>query len=163
MVWFLYDNGLRDERVEHTIHLNLPALKLFFLLWSSASWYLRSIKCATSINRSCLYVLYFVLKLFTHQSILDTRNKQKMKVKLIFQCGSFSHSEFLQNIFFKTLKWCFSSGWNFSVRPKFFQCDALHDLVPTLLKVSLLWGCFSRFLNCTNVTKSPQTSHIMNV
>ena len=56
-----------------------------------------------------------------------------------------------------------------------FQCDASRDLVPfvqfktvkkthagvlaTLLKVTLLHGCFSRFLNCTNGTKSHKTSH----
>ena len=65
-------------------------------------------------------------------------------------------------------------------------CDALRDLLPfvqfkkleythegvlllvklhaksftTLLKVTLLHGCFSRFLNCTNGTKSRKTSHI---
>ena len=30
----------------------------------------------------------------------------------------------------------------------------------TLLKVALLHGCFSRFLNCTNGTKSRKASHI---
>ena len=30
-----------------------------------------------------------------------------------------------------------------------------------LLKVTLLHGCFSRFLNCTNGTKSRKASHIM--
>ena len=30
----------------------------------------------------------------------------------------------------------------------------------TLLKVTLLHGCFSRFLNCANGTKSRKTSHI---
>ena len=30
----------------------------------------------------------------------------------------------------------------------------------TLLKVTLLHGCFSRFLNCTNGTRSRETSHI---
>ena len=65
-------------------------------------------------------------------------------------------------------------------------CDALRDLVPfvqfkklecthegvlllvklqaksftTLLKVTLLHGCFSRFLNCTNGTKSPNASQM---
>ena len=50
------------------------------------------------------------------------------------------------------------------------NCDALRDLLPFVqlkkhenthggvlllaLKVTLLHGCFSRFLNCTNVTKS---------
>ena len=33
-------------------------------------------------------------------------------------------------------------------------------LVATLLKVTLLHGCFSRFLNCTDGTKSRKTSHI---
>ena len=32
----------------------------------------------------------------------------------------------------------------------------------TLLKVTLLHECFSRFLNCTNGTKSSKTSHIQN-
>ena len=31
----------------------------------------------------------------------------------------------------------------------------------TLLKLTLLHGCFSRFLNCTNVTKSRNTSHMV--
>ena len=66
-------------------------------------------------------------------------------------------------------------------------CDALRDLVPfiqfkkrekhpwrsvtfskaacrlkpaTLLKVTLLYSCFARFLNCTNVTKSRKAFHI---
>ena len=30
----------------------------------------------------------------------------------------------------------------------------------TLLKVTLLHGCFSRFLNCTNGAKSRKTSHV---
>ena len=30
---------------------------------------------------------------------------------------------------------------------------------PTLLKVTLLHGCFARFLNCTNGTKSGNASH----
>ena len=30
----------------------------------------------------------------------------------------------------------------------------------TLLKLTLLLGCFSRFLNCPNVTKSRKGSHI---
>ena len=60
-----------------------------------------------------------------------------------------------------------------------WDCDALRDLVPvvqfkkrekhpwrsinlpaTLLKVTLLHGCFSRFLNCTNGTKSRNAPQI---
>ena len=33
-------------------------------------------------------------------------------------------------------------------------------LLATLLKVTLLHGCFSHFLNCTNVTKSHNASHM---
>ena len=66
-------------------------------------------------------------------------------------------------------------------------CGALYDLVPcvqfkkrekhpwrsvtfskvaglkpaTLLKVTFLYGCFSRFLNCTNGTKSRKSPHII--
>ena len=57
----------------------------------------------------------------------------------------------------------------------FLICDALRDLVPfaqfknrekhpwrsvNLLKLTFLHGCFSRFLNCTNGTKSRNTPHI---
>ena len=71
-------------------------------------------------------------------------------------------------------------------RKRTYICDALRDLVQsvqfkkrgkrtwrsvtfskiarfqpaTLPKVTLLHGCFSRFLNCTNGTKSSKTSHI---
>ena len=49
-----------------------------------------------------------------------------------------------------------------------FLWDALRDFVPflqlknhlTLLKVTLLHGCFSHFLNCTNGTKSYKASHM---
>ena len=71
----------------------------------------------------------------------------------------------------------FYQGTNFKV-----TCDALRDLVPfvqfkkrekhpwrrvtfskveTLLKVTLLHGCFSRFSNCANGTKSRKASHII--
>ena len=33
----------------------------------------------------------------------------------------------------------------------------------TLLKVTLLHGCFSRYLNCTNGTKSRKASHIFKM
>ena len=39
----------------------------------------------------------------------------------------------------------------------------LVKLPATLLKSTLLHGCFSRFLNCTNGTKSRSASHIPNV
>ena len=35
-------------------------------------------------------------------------------------------------------------------------------LLVTLLNVTLLYGCFSRFLNCTNATKSRKVSPIMH-
>ena len=56
-----------------------------------------------------------------------------------------------------------------------YACDELRNLAPfvqfkniknthgrvlTLLKVTLLHGCFSRFVNCTNDIKSFKTSHI---
>ena len=34
-------------------------------------------------------------------------------------------------------------------------------MLATLLKVTLFHGCFSRFLNCTNATKSRKASHII--
>ena len=44
------------------------------------------------------------------------------------------------------------------------KCGALRDLVAlqpaTLLKLTLLHGCFSRFLNCTNATKLRNASQI---
>ena len=56
------------------------------------------------------------------------------------------------------------------------MCDALHDLVPfdlynfknvknthggVSLKLTLLHGCFSRFWNCTNGTKSRNAPHVL--
>ena len=57
------------------------------------------------------------------------------------------------------------------------HCDALLGYIPFVqfkkrekhpwmsvtfsLKVTLLQGCFSRFLNCTNDTKSRKTSHMI--
>ena len=58
--------------------------------------------------------------------------------------------------------------------PKVVICDVLRDLVPfvqfkkrekhpwrsvTLLKLTFLHGCFSRFLNCTNGNKSRNAPH----
>ena len=57
-------------------------------------------------------------------------------------------------------------------------CDALHDLVTfvqfkkrekhpwrsvNFSKLTLLHVCFSRFLNCTNVTKSRNAPHIISL
>ena len=56
---------------------------------------------------------------------------------------------------------------HFNVVKQRFICNALRDLVPfvpsTLLKVTLLHGCFSRFLHCTNGTKSRKASHIVRL
>ena len=48
--------------------------------------------------------------------------------------------------------------------------DALHDLVPFVqfkrrknTQVTLLHGCFSRFLNCTNDTKSCKAAHVYSM
>ena len=59
---------------------------------------------------------------------------------------------------------------DFFCRKRTYICDALRDLVQSVQfkrpwrsvtsKVTLLYGCFSRFLNCTNGTKSSKTSHI---
>ena len=74
-------------------------------------------------------------------------------VSLITQTGNCSNYQ----------KWARNGGKLSSI------CDALRDLVAfvqfkkrekhwlkpaTLLKLTLLHGCFSRFLNCTNATKS---------
>ena len=40
------------------------------------------------------------------------------------------------------------------------ECYFKKSCTTTLLKVSLLHGCFSRFLNCTNCTKSRKVVHI---
>ena len=40
-----------------------------------------------------------------------------------------------------------------------FSCSSLVMQSATLLKVTLLHDCFSRFLNCTNGTKSRNASH----
>ena len=48
------------------------------------------------------------------------------------------------------------------VRSKKREKHSWRRLQPTtLLKVTLLHGCFSRFLNCTNGTKLRKTSHMI--
>ena len=47
----------------------------------------------------------------------------------------------------------------------YFKPDTVINLLSvvqpaTLLKLTLLHGCFSRFLNCTNVTKSSNAPHL---
>ena len=57
---------------------------------------------------------------------------------------------------------------------KHYICDALHDLVAFVQfekrekhqwrqKITLLHGCFSCFLNCTNDTKSGNASHMIQI
>ena len=61
----------------------------------------------------------------------------------------------------------------FDVIKNLWKCSALRDMVPflqfkkrelaTLLKVTLLHGCFSRFVNCKNGTKSANASHMLSI
>ena len=49
------------------------------------------------------------------------------------------------------------------IRKSGFQiCGALRDLVP-FVQFTLLHGCFSRFFNCTNGTKSRNASYLAEV
>ena len=57
-------------------------------------------------------------------------------------------------------KWCYKSQY---VMRCAIWCHLynLKNVKPaTLLKLTLLYGCFSRFLNCTNSTKSRNASHM---
>ena len=66
-------------------------------------------------------------------------------------------------------------GEGFLSCPFCLRSKALRDLVPfiqfkkretataTLLKLTLLHGCFSRFLNCTNGTKSCNAPQFVNI
>ena len=44
---------------------------------------------------------------------------------------------------------------------RFGCCQILLKVISTLLKVTLLHECFSRFLNCINGTKSHKSSHLV--
>ena len=64
----------------------------------------------------------------------------------------------------------FGKFWKRKLIPKFYWwlhlylwCVARFGKPATSLKVTFLHGCFSRFLNCTNGTKSRKTSHIKPV
>ena len=87
-------------------------------------------------------------------------------------------SHFIVSLIYFTVIRCISV-WQ---KLQSFICDALRDLVPfvqfkkckkhpwrsvtlkptTLLKVTLLHGCLSRFLNCRNGTKPHNASHIVS-
>ena len=50
----------------------------------------------------------------------------------------------------------------FKKREKYpWGCSTFSKVPATLLKVTLLHGCFWRFLNCTNDTKSRKATHIV--
>ena len=61
----------------------------------------------------------------------------------------------------------------FDVIKNLWICSVLRDMVrfvqfkilelATLLKVTLLHGCFSRFVNCKNGTKSGNASHMLSI
>ena len=54
----------------------------------------------------------------------------------------------------------FSKVIGFNVNNKNTRTTSVTLKTATLLKVTLLHGCFSRFLNCTKSTKSRQKSHV---
>ena len=62
----------------------------------------------------------------------------------------------------------FGKFWKRKLIPKFYWwlhlylwCVARFGKPATSLKVTFLHGCFSRFLNCTNGTKSRKASHLL--
>ena len=56
----------------------------------------------------------------------------------------------------------FSQKWVKGVQNVFI--NVIYVMKPgTLLKLTFLHGCFSRFLNCTNGTKSRNVSHIRRI
>ena len=77
-----------------------------------------------------------------------------------------SYTNYIRHLFLVILNSYFKTAYD---KVNFVKiCDALRNLllckdmwcVAILLKVTLLHGCFSRFLNCTNGTKSWKASHI---
>ena len=55
----------------------------------------------------------------------------------------------------------YGNSWGRGLIFKSYICWLLQPA--TLLKVTLLHGCFARFLNCTNGTKSRNASHILDL
>ena len=65
----------------------------------------------------------------------------------------------LSNLGYVYLYWIIYISWRWWVKFRPYCLVCLNVLFATLLKVTLLYGCFSLSLNCTNDTKSRKTSH----
>ena len=72
----------------------------------------------------------------------------KLKAHICFM-GVFLHESFF--VFYSLKTWKTNiAEWSCRLKPE------------TLLKVTLLYGCFSHFLNCTNGTKSRNATHLLD-
>ena len=58
-----------------------------------------------------------------------------------------------------THMWCFARSGTI-LQSKSPYSVQIQEIPATLLKITLFHGCFSRFLNCTNGTKSRKAPHI---
>ena len=134
-------------------------------------WYL-----CLFVHKNVWFVSYFKMQ---------KKKKKKKKSNYDFFCCEFLVIMLLlvDDMTFVFLSW--KGGWLWFTGSKETICDALRDLVPfvqfkkrekhllrsvnfssrlkpaTLLKLTLVHGCFSRFSNCTDGTKSRNAPHIL--
>ena len=70
------------------------------------------------------------------------------------------------NIFWKEWEFTWKKKMLKKIKNTFYAVAVFEILLTfiwkpaTFLKLTPLYGCFSRFLSCTNATKSPNASHI---
>ena len=99
--------------------------------------------------------------------------QMKTKHKIIWNIALFFILQLTNTMFSKKKSTCTEQRWSRIIRK---MCDVLRDLVPFkqfqkrekhpwrsvtfILEVTLVHGYFSRFLNCTNCTKSRNLSQV---
>ena len=126
---------------EHIIVCFVPLYSVYQGNWST------SIKCV--LNCSGIIEFFFIIISATTNIIANSTKSSYGKIYvflIVMLCAIWFHFYILKNV--KNTH----GGVLLSVK---LQAPA------TLLKVTLLHGHFSRFLNCTNGTKSRNASHIL--
>ena len=127
--------------------------KLFFDKYCPISYFLPT---AQEILEDYMFISYFSVILEILESLKGTLWNKCCRTNMLVKKRLYMTTYVLLDA---TLK----INWHVND----FLCVVLRNLVPfvknaTLLRVTLLRGCFSRFLNCENVTKSRKASPVMS-
>ena len=103
------------------------------------------------------FLISFLLPFIKDYKVLPSLSFDILPTKNLMQACNFTKSNthpWVFFTFFKLYKW-----YQIAQRITYMYYTYIFESA-TLLKVTLLHGCFSRFLNCTNGTKLHNASHM---